>query len=433
MSLTKKTLDRNLNKLHDKPFELSDRDSLGVRVSCKGKIAWQYRFRFAGKAERLSLGYYPDLSLIEARSKVPQLKNWLLNGKNPKIEWDKSKNGSTTEQYTLAVLSQKWLESIDAKALKDTTYKNYFCTIRKWVLNTPKKAKLEEKWAKKNLNIPFDDISNRLWMEYFDWISKEGSQVVSGSVLKLLKTIVKWSYNREFITNSGLLLLTVKDVGEAPQVSKRTPSIEEIARMWLEIEQSRAGPQTKACLKLIILFGSRNSALRTAQWSDFNFEKGVWTIPEPKMQKESPRKGTHEDDTSVQKPEIHSIPQKAKEILFALGDIYGLEGYVFKGEVKGQPITIHAIDRFCSRLSTKLFMQHGISKIIPHDFRRSLMSILSDKNPEQFFVYEKMLGHKLQGTTAHYNTADYLDKQLEAYELYWSMIEKEISSLTNRM
>ncbi|OEG75488.1 hypothetical protein BEL05_14525 [Shewanella colwelliana] len=74
MGLTSSQLQKLLNKIHDKPFELSDRDSLGVRVSAKGKVAWQYRFRINKKSDRVTLGYYPDITIADARLKVPLLR-----------------------------------------------------------------------------------------------------------------------------------------------------------------------------------------------------------------------------------------------------------------------------------------------------------------------------------------------------------------------
>ncbi|WP_299573213.1 site-specific integrase [uncultured Shewanella sp.] len=427
MAINNSQLNKLLNKKHDKPFELSDRDSLGVRVSAKGKIAWQYRFRSNGKSDRITLGYYPDLSIANARLKVPQLRGWINEGKNPKVEWRSAINHvALSEKCTLANLAQRWLKNESEIGHKSTTYENYSSIIGKWILNEPRKGELKHKWVKERLDISLDDISNGQWMDYFDWIKREGSAVTSGNVLKLLKTIVKWGIKRELVTASNLLVFEVKDVGEAPKKGERTPSLFETAKLWQEIDKSRAFPQTKICLKLLILFGARNSALRTARWSDLDFEQNIWTIPIPKGKKESPRRGTHVDDNSVQKPEKHPIPEKAKELFEELASIYGKKGFIFPGNAINKPISISAIDRYCFRLSAKLFTKYGISKIIPHDFRRSIESILSEISPEKIFVYEKLLGHKLKGSMAHYNKADYIQHQLDAYETYWALIKIEI-------
>ena len=432
MSLTDSKLKKLLNKSYDKPFEVTDRDSLSIRVSAKGKIAWQYRFRFDGKADRVTLGHYPVLSLSKAREKVPELRAWLVEGKNPKLELNAKKNDSTRKsQFTLTKLALLWLEKVAEVEHKGTTFDNYDTTIKKWICNVPKRDKLKIQWVKKNLDIPFDDITNGQWMNYFDWICTEGSSITSGSTLTLLKTIVGWGVKREYITNKNLLLFKVKDVGKAPKVGERTPTLHEIARMWLEVDKSKSLPQTKACIKLIVLFGGRNTAIRTAKWEHLNFEKMIWTIPVPKGKKEERRRGTHEDDNALQRPEIHPIPLKVKELLDELGDIYGREGYIFKGDVRNQAITTHAINRFCARMSTKLFTKYGISKIIPHDFRRSIESILSEIDVKWLPICEKILGHKLKGTMAHYNKADYIAQQLEAYEFYWSLIKKNIDYINN--
>jgi hypothetical protein len=51
--------------------------------------------------------------------------------------------------------------------------------------------------GKKKLKIPFDDITNIQWMDYFDWICRESSSVTSGSVFKLLRIIISWGLKRE--------------------------------------------------------------------------------------------------------------------------------------------------------------------------------------------------------------------------------------------
>jgi hypothetical protein len=42
------------NKPYDGPSEIADRDGLSARISPKGKITFQYRYRFNGKPVRLS-------------------------------------------------------------------------------------------------------------------------------------------------------------------------------------------------------------------------------------------------------------------------------------------------------------------------------------------------------------------------------------------
>ncbi|MFX5486275.1 Arm DNA-binding domain-containing protein, partial [Acinetobacter baumannii] len=86
MALTEVWLKANNGKARDKVEEIADRDSMSVRISPKGKIVFQLRYRFAGKAERLDLGTYPHMSLKDARIKAGEMRSLLDKGINPKVE-----------------------------------------------------------------------------------------------------------------------------------------------------------------------------------------------------------------------------------------------------------------------------------------------------------------------------------------------------------
>lgn len=443
MTLTKATLDKFSNKdltkiknpktkeFYDSPIELADRDSLGVRISLKGKIVWQYRYRYLGKAQRLSLGSYPNLKVDGARKKLPELKGWLEKGLDPKQMLLARKNKNLEQaQYTLIKLASDWKNTLPDSGKKDGTIANYTNVIDKWILNRPKRDVLKRNWVVEKMNMPFDSIRGSDWMSYFSWIRGENKDgIVAGNVLKLIKSIVKWGLITDKITNQLILEYKVNDVGRASQPSERSPTAEDIAYMWLEIDKSKALPQTKLCLKLIIIFGGRNTAVRTMKWEHLDFEKSVWTIPLPKGKKEYKRPGAFKDVDSVQRPEKHPIPEEAKRLLLDFMRIYGNTGYVFKGEVSNKPITVHAVDRFCRRMTSNLYRKYSIDQIIPHDFRRSINTILCEIDVKWDAICEKILGHKLRGTKAHYNKADYLDQQLEAYNLYWNILNKEIEKL----
>ena len=72
-------------KLRSKRDEKADRDGFGVRVSPKGKIVFQLRFRYHGTPKRLDLGTYPLMSLKQARDEMQRLRGHLEQGHNPRI------------------------------------------------------------------------------------------------------------------------------------------------------------------------------------------------------------------------------------------------------------------------------------------------------------------------------------------------------------
>jgi len=74
MALSESWLKSNNGKPREKVEVITDRDGLSIRISPKGKIVFQFRYRFNNKPCRMDLGTYPHLSLKEARLSVLQYK-----------------------------------------------------------------------------------------------------------------------------------------------------------------------------------------------------------------------------------------------------------------------------------------------------------------------------------------------------------------------
>lgn len=55
-------------KPQSKVYRLADANGLCVEVRPSGARIWRYRYRFAGKANMLTIGDYPAVSLAEARA-----------------------------------------------------------------------------------------------------------------------------------------------------------------------------------------------------------------------------------------------------------------------------------------------------------------------------------------------------------------------------
>jgi hypothetical protein len=98
MALSDSKFKSLLNKEQCKRFDIADRDSLSVRVSEFGTITFQYRYRYHDKPSRIALGRYLDISLKQAREKIPELRQLLNDGFNPAV---KTKRSKVTRNSTL--------------------------------------------------------------------------------------------------------------------------------------------------------------------------------------------------------------------------------------------------------------------------------------------------------------------------------------------
>src|SRR5204863_230915 len=75
----------NKGKAKDKPYMLSDGGGLHLQIDISGSKFWRVRFRFGGKANMMSLGPYPAVSLKDAREKRDEIKKQLAAGINPSL------------------------------------------------------------------------------------------------------------------------------------------------------------------------------------------------------------------------------------------------------------------------------------------------------------------------------------------------------------
>jgi len=77
-----------------KPIRLFDRGGLYLELSPSGGKWWRFKYRFAGKEKRLSLGVYPDVGRKDkmtgkriegARDKRDQARQLLAQGIDPSV------------------------------------------------------------------------------------------------------------------------------------------------------------------------------------------------------------------------------------------------------------------------------------------------------------------------------------------------------------
>ncbi len=81
-------------------------EDLGICVTSTGyKSFFVYR-KIAGRPERILIGKYPDITIFNARAKVPEIRAQIVQGKNPNQEKRNLKAESTIEQLFESYIEQ---------------------------------------------------------------------------------------------------------------------------------------------------------------------------------------------------------------------------------------------------------------------------------------------------------------------------------------
>lgn len=98
-------------KPKDKPYKLTDANGLFLLVTPAGGKLWRFKYRVDGKEKLLSLGKYPDVSLMEAREAREQAKQMLAQGTDPSAAKQQTKREKQDRlANTFASLAREWHE-----------------------------------------------------------------------------------------------------------------------------------------------------------------------------------------------------------------------------------------------------------------------------------------------------------------------------------
>ena len=70
-------------KPREKPRKLYDSRGLYLEIAPRGTKAWRFKYRFAGKEKRISMGIYPEVSLKLARQRRDEARKLLARDIDP--------------------------------------------------------------------------------------------------------------------------------------------------------------------------------------------------------------------------------------------------------------------------------------------------------------------------------------------------------------
>jgi hypothetical protein len=71
-------------KGREKPYKLTDTGGLYLLVMPAGGKYWRFDYRYDGKRKTLALGTYPEISLLDARSRVCDARKAIAHGIEPR-------------------------------------------------------------------------------------------------------------------------------------------------------------------------------------------------------------------------------------------------------------------------------------------------------------------------------------------------------------
>ncbi|MBN8504345.1 MAG: tyrosine-type recombinase/integrase [Burkholderiales bacterium] len=376
-------------KPNDKPYTVADERGLYVEVFPTGGIVWRFRYRVAGKREKLTLGKYPALTLKNARVKRDEAAQAAAMDKSPARQKQLAKQAAA-DATTVAAFGERFFREIVAKDRKDITIpRRYF-----------DKAIVPAIGSKPIRDVTTEDVRAIIWKK-----KDEGFDAAAGNIRGVLKRLFDFAMTAGLVNMNPVLALPMRHVHKAKS-RDRSLSPDEIRTFLVAAFESNIRRQFKIGLHLILLTMVRKSELLLARWEHVDLEQAEWHVPA--------------ENSKTGKPHIVFLSRQAVGLFLELQALAGGSTLVLPGRGSlTKPFAHNAINNALK----KSLQGQDIPAFTIHDLRRTASTLLHE-NGWASDVVEKALNHTIGGVRGVYNRAEYEPQRREMLQFWADYIDQ---------
>ncbi len=380
-------------KPQDKPYTVADERGLYVEVFPTGGIVWRFRYRVAGKREKLTLGKYPALTLKNARIKRDEAAQAAAMDKSPARQKQLAKQAAA-DATTVAEFGERFFREIVAKDRQDITIpRRYF-----------DKAIVPAIGSKPVRDVTTEDVRAIIWSK-----KDEGFDAAAGNIRGVLKRLFDYAMTAGLVSVNPVLALPMRHVHKAKS-RDRALSPDEIRTFLVAAFESNIRRQFKIGLHLILLTMVRKSELLLARWEHVDLEQAEWHIPA--------------EHSKTGKPHIVFLSRQAVAMFKELKALASGSELVLPGRGSlTKPFADNAIN---NALKVALRGQ-DIPAFSIHDLRRTASTLLHE-NGWPSDVVEKALNHTIGGVRGVYNRAEYEPQRRDMLHFWADFIEQLLTT-----
>lgn len=277
---------------------LADAAGLYLEVAPSGSRRWFWKYRFAGSEKRLALGAYPETALKQARLARDAARLQLKSGKDPVQERKLGKLVVLTDN-TVAGVANKWFGHM----------------AHKW--SEPHRIRERRNLDKDLLPRlgarPINEVKPLELLAVLQAVEARGSLDVAGRVLTTARMV--WAH----AVGTGLAERNIgRDLdGRVILKGRRTvnrPTLlapAAVGQLLRAINGYHGGPIVGTALWLAPRLFQRPSELRCAEWTEFDLDAGMWSIPSARMKRSVEAKAEGEPHDV---PLAHQVVAKLREL-----------------------------------------------------------------------------------------------------------------------
>lgn len=389
--------DKKINNLKSasKVLKLSDGGGLFIQVSPQGSKLWRMAYRFNGHQNLLSFGAYPAVGLAAARLKRDAAKKLLASEVDPAFHAKQEKLARLSAgKNTFETVAEEFLRKNEREGKAGATLNK-----KRWLVSLALPALGKR---------PVGEITASEILVPLKKVEALGNFETA----KRLRAVIGQVFR--FAISSALAEIDptygLKGALTSPKVTHRAAitNRDAFAGLLRAIWHYEGTIETRAALKLMAILYPRPGELRQAEWTEFDIDNAVWTIPAMR----SKMRRVHK------KP----LPNLAIEILLDLQRHTGNRRLVFPStQYAERPLSENTMNAALRRLG------YSNTEVTSHGFRASASTMLNETGLWNADAIEAELGHAgADDVRCAYHRALYWDERVKMADWWTNSIESAL-------
>ncbi len=374
-------------------LRLADAGGLYLEVHPAGGKHWRWKYRYAGKEKRLSLGTYPSVTLAKARLARDAARRTLAEGVDPVQAKSDAKLAQRLRLGTsFEAVARAWFE--DWKGPRSPRHADY--VLRR--LESDVFPVLGRK--------PVGEVTAPQLLAMAKRIESRGALDIAKRALQTCGQVLRYA-----VAHGQLERNPAADVKPSDALKPRRKTnyarvdAKEVPTLLRKIDAYQGTPTTRLAMMLMALTFVRTGELIGARWGEFDLDGAEWRIPPERMK--------------MRTQHIVPLSRQAVEVLATLNEQRrGVTDLLFPGERdRERPMSNNTILKALERMGYK-------GRMTGHGFRGIASTVLHEIG-HRHDVIELQLAHiERNSVSAAYNHATYLKERRELMQAWADHLDR---------
>lgn len=332
-------------------------------------------------------------------------------------------------KYYLAQIARD-IDPIDALKVEEIKLSNRFDfekITREWHVAYAKSSGCQESTISKSLRNfemyvfpligtkPIDAIKPRDLSVVLEHIEEKGFAEVVDKVKRRLAAIFAHAVSKGYIEQSPAIHLKGSLTQKREEKHYPKLPLERLPEFFARLKNDTGNPLTKLYTEFALHTFARSSEMMFARWSEFDFNKSIWTIPATR----TPVKGCKNSHRGAKMRREHIVPlsRQVKSILMEVRTYSGVSNHVFPAD--------HDLNKFISENTVNKTLQrmkyNTETDVCLHGFRGMARGALGLSGLFDRDAIERQMSHKSDNAIewAYTHHIDFMDERKILME-WWS-------------